>query len=317
VACTARTQPEAHFVATFDGHALAGAAMSNPPSKATKNRTPGDKPSHGDDGFALSPDEQDVVEEKRPPRAAVLHEIIRSDGEQELERSVTALGWSSLAAGLSMGFSLLARGILRRYLGDAPGAFLIESLGYTFGFLLVILSRQQLFTENIMTAVLPVMTEPTLRNFGRFVRLWSVVMVGNLLGASAFAFGLLHLQQVDVATQKAFVDIGEALMSNNSWQMFTKGIMAGWLISMMVWMLAATKGSGIIVIVLNTYVIAIGGFTHIIVGSVESMYLVFAGRLDFLACVSHFALPTLAGNIVGGSLIFALISHAQVRSDAA
>jgi formate/nitrite transporter FocA (FNT family) len=26
-------------------------------------------------------------------------------------------------------------------------------------------------------------------------------------------------------------------------------------------------------------------------------------------------LPVLAGNIVGGSLIFALISHAQVRSD--
>ena len=62
-------------------------------------------------------------------------------------------------------------------------------------------------------------------------------------------------------------------------------------------------------------VIAIGGFTHIVVGSVEAMYLVFAGRLAFLDCVTRFALPTLAGNIVGGSLIFALISHAQVRSD--
>ena len=291
--------------------------MKKPASKATAGDAPDDRPAQGDDGFALSADEQNVVEENRPPRAAVLHEIIRSDGEQELKRSVAALGWSSLAAGLSMGFSLLARGILRRYVGDAPHAFLIESLGYPFGFLLVVLSRQQLFTENIMTAVLPVMTEPSLKNFGRFARLWSVVMVGNLVGASMFAFGLLHLQQVDAATRKAFIDIGEAMMTNTPWQMFTKGIMAGWLISMMVWMLAATESSRFMVILLITYVIAIGGFTHIIVGSVESMYLVFAGRLGFFDCVARFALPTLAGNIVGGSLIFALISHAQVRSDVA
>jgi formate/nitrite transporter FocA (FNT family) len=125
----------------------------------------------------------------------------------------------------------------------------------------------------------------------------------------------LHLQQVDAATQKAFVEVGEALMVNTPWQMFTKGILAGWLISMMVWMLAAVEHSRFTVILMSTYVIAIGGFTHIVVGSVEAMYLVFAGRLEFLDCVTQFALPTLAGNIVGGSLIFALISHAQVRSD--
>lgn len=289
--------------------------MKKKPSRAAADKQPDDKPPSDGDGFALSRDEKVAVEEKRPPRAAVLHEIIRRDGEQELKRSVAALGWSSLAAGLSMGFSLLARGILRRYVGDTPGAFLIESLGYPFGFLLVILSRQQLFTENIMTAVLPVMTQPTLKNFGCFFRLWSVVLVGNLIGATLFAFGLLHLQQVDAATQKAFVDIAEALMKNSPWQMFTKGILAGWLISMMVWMLAATDRSRFMVILVNTYVIAICGFTHIIVGSVESMYLVFAGRLGFIECVTHFAAPTLLGNIVGGSLIFALISHAQVRSD--
>jgi formate/nitrite transporter FocA (FNT family) len=199
--------------------------------------------------------------------------------------------------------------------GDLPGGFLIESLGYTFGFLLVVLSRQQLFTENIMTAVLPVMTEPTRENFARFFRLWSVVIVGNLIGVTLFAFGLRHLQQFDAATQAAFVELGESMMKNSPWQMFTKGILAGWLISMMVWMLAATERSRFIVVVVTTYVIAIGGFTHIIVGAVEAMYLVFAGKLAFIDCVTQFALPTLAGNIVGGSLIFALISHAQVRSD--
>jgi formate/nitrite transporter FocA (FNT family) len=290
-------------------------SMSKPSDTPDKDPL-SDSKTDGEDGFSLSRKEKVEVERKRPPRAAVLHEIIRSDGEQELKRSISALGWSSVAAGLSMGFSMLARGVLHRYLGDASGSFLIESLGYPLGFLLVILSRQQLFTENIMTAVLPVMTEPTLKNFRCFLRLWSVVLAGNLIGVSLFAFGLLHLQQFDAATQKAFVDVGEALMVNTPWQMFTKGILAGWLISMMVWMLAAVEQSRFMVILMSTYVIAIGGFTHIVVGSVEAMYLVFAGRLEFLDCVTQFALPTLAGNIVGGSLIFALISHAQVRSDA-
>jgi formate/nitrite transporter FocA (FNT family) len=84
---------------------------------------------------------------------------------------------------------------------------------------------------------------------------------------------------------------------------------------MMVWMLAAMEQSRFVIILMMTYVIAVGGFTHIVVGSVEAMYLVFDGLLRFRDAITQFALPTLAGNIVGGSLIFALISHAQVRSD--
>ncbi|MEP7184486.1 MAG: formate/nitrite transporter family protein [Rhodanobacter sp.] len=281
---------------------------------------PGDDPdtelsSEAGDGFALSHGEKNDVEEKSPPRAAVLHEIIRRAGEVELKRSVAALGWSSLAAGLSMGFSMLARGVLHRYTEGMPAAALIEGFGYCFGFLVVILSRQQLFTENTMTVVLPTMTEPSLAKLGCLLRLWSVVLLGNLIGVALFAYGLLHLQQFDSATQKAFFALGEELMHNSPFQMFTKGILAGWLISMMVWMLAATERSKVLVIILTTYVIAISGFTHIIVGSVETFYLVFAGQLAFHDYVFAFALPTLAGNIVGGSLIFALISHAQVRSD--
>jgi formate/nitrite transporter FocA (FNT family) len=267
------------------------------------------------DGFALSHDEQSDVEEKSQPRAAVLHEIIRRAGEVELKRSLTALGWSSLAAGLSMGFSMLARGVLHRYLEGVPGSPLIEGFGYSFGFLVVILSRQQLFTENTMTAVLPMMTKPSLAKLGCLLRLWLVVLLGNLVGVALFAYGLLHLEQFDSATQKAFDALGTELMRNSPFQMFTKGILAGWLISTMVWMLAATERSKALVIILATYVIAIGGFTHIIVGSVETLYLVFAGQLSLHDYAFAFALPTLAGNIVGGSLIFALISHAQVRSD--
>jgi formate/nitrite transporter FocA (FNT family) len=248
-------------------------------------------------------------------RAAVLHEIIRREGEHELKRGVAALGWSSLAAGLSMGFSLLARGLLHAHLDDFPGRYLLENFGYCFGYIVVILARQQLFTENTMTAVLPLMTEPSLGKFGCLLRMWGIVLIGNLIGAALFAYGILHLQQFDSDAQAAFTDIGKELMKNSPLQMFTKGILAGWLIATLVWLLPSAEKAKIAIIVIVTYLIAIGGFTHIIVGTVESLYLVFAGDIRFADYALGFALPTLAGNIVGGSFIFALISHAQVRSD--
>ncbi len=267
-----------------------------------------------DSGFSLSRDEHREVAEKSPPRAAVLHEVVRRMGQEELKRGFVALAWSSVAAGLTMGFSLLARGLLHRHLDGVGGSYLLESFGYSFGFLAVIIARQQLFTENVMTAVLPLMTKPSMRQFGCLLRLWGVVLAGNLIGVTLFAWGLLHLQQFDDATQRAFVDIGTDLMRNSTFAMFTKGILAGWIIAMMVWMMAATERSRLAIIVICTYIIAIGGFTHIVVGSVEAMYMVFAGHTSFADAVLRFGLPTLAGNVVGGSLIFALISHAQVRS---
>jgi formate-nitrite transporter family protein len=267
------------------------------------------------DGFSLSRKEQGEVDQKRPPRVAVLHETIRLEGEEELSRGLLALSLSALAAGLSMGFSMLARGLLHRHMEGLPGGFLIESLGYPFGFLVVILARQQLFTENTMTAVLPLMTHPSLRKLGSLLRLWSVVLVGNLVGTALFAYGILHMRLFDEPTRAALLGIGHEVMGNTPLQMFTKGIVAGWLIATMVWLLPAAEHAKAAVIALTTYLIALGGFTHIIVGSVETLYLVFAGGLPLGAFVMQFALPTLAGNIVGGSCIFALISHAQVRGD--
>src|SRR5690606_8305880 len=108
-----------------------------------------------DSGFSLSDEERRDVEERSAPRAALLHEIVRRAGQEELKRNIATLAWSAFAAGLTMGFSFLARGVLHRHMEGLPGAFLVDSLGYTFGFLAVIVARQQLFTENVLTAVLP------------------------------------------------------------------------------------------------------------------------------------------------------------------
>ena len=261
----------------------------------------------------LSADEKHDISKNQPPRAAVLHEIIRLQGDQELERSIAALFWSALAAGLTMGLSLMAMGLLNSRLPDAEGFKVIASFGYCAGFLAVILARQQLFTENTLTAVLPIMSKPTLNNFGRLFRLWSVVLIGNLMGTFLVAYVMLHLPIFDTPTDEAFLEIGRKVMENDVSQMFAKGIVSGWMIATMVWMIPSMESAKMWIIILITYLMALGDFTHIVVGTAEVSYLVFAGELPWKDFWLIFAGPTLAGNIIGGSFIFALISHAQIR----
>ena len=257
----------------------------------------------------------ELDEDRLPSRAMAIHEHIRQDGEKEMERDAMALLWSAIAAGLSMGASLLAKGIFHVQLEGVPGGFLLENLGYTFGFIIVIMARQQLFTENTVTAVLPVMQNPTLGNFGLLMRLWSVVLLGNIIGTGVAAWAFEHMPIFDEETRDAFVKIGMDVMKNTPTEMFSNAIISGWLIATMVWMFPAAGAAKIVVIILMTWLIALGDTTHIVVGSVEILYLVFNGTLHWSDFFWPFALQTLAGNICGGTFIFALMSHAQIRND--
>ena len=257
----------------------------------------------------------ELDEDRLPSRAMAIHEHIRQDGEKEMERDAMALLWSAIAAGLSMGASLLAKGIFHVQLEGVPGGFLLENLGYTFGFIIVIMARQQLFPENPVTAVLPVMQNPTLGNFSLLMRLWSVVLLGNIIGTGVAAWAFEHMPIFDEETRDAFVKIGMDVMKNSPVEMFSNAIISGWLIATMVWMFPAAGAAKIVVIILMTWLIALGDTTHIVVGSVEILYLVFNGTLHWSDFFWPFALPTLAGNICGGTFIFALMSHAQIRND--
>ena len=259
--------------------------------------------------------EIEVDEDALPSQAAAIHEEIRQDGEKELERDGMALLWSAVAAGLSMSASLMAKGIFQVHLQGVPGAFLLENLGYTFGFVIVIMARQQLFTENTVTAVLPVMHKPTGSNFALLLRLWIVVLLGNLIGTALGALAFNHMPIFDDTTRQAFTAISEKVMVNSPSEMFANAVISGWIIATMVWMFPYAGAAKIVVIIMMTWLVALGDLAHIVVGSVEVLYLVFAGTLPWYEFFWPFALPTLLGNITGGTLIFALISHAQIRND--
>lgn len=259
--------------------------------------------------------EIEINEKNLPSKAAAIHELIRVDGEKELERDSFALLWSAIAAGLSMGASLIAKGIFHAKLPDTPASFLLENIGYTFGFIIVIMARQQLFTENTVTPVLPIMQKPSGQNFILLFRLWGLVLLGNLLGTGIAAYAFIHMPVFDDATRAAFVSIAQGVMDSSPGEMFAKGVFSGWIIATMVWMIPAAGAAKIWVIFLMTYLVALCDLTHIVVGSVEIFYLVFNGSLPWQQFIYPFAIPTLAGNIIGGTFIFALISHAQIRSD--
>lgn len=259
--------------------------------------------------------EIEMDEEYLPSRAMAIHEHIRQDGEKELERDAIALLWSAIAAGLSMGASLLAKGVFHVNLEGVPGSFLLENIGYTFGFIIVIMARQQLFTENTVTAVLPFMHKPTASNLLLLLRLWGMVLLGNLIGTGLAAFAFEYMPIFDEPTRDAFVTIGMEVMHNTPGEMFANAIISGWIIATMVWMFPAAGAAKIVVIIIMTWLVALGDLTHIVVGSVEILYLVFNGTLHWSEFFWPFALPTLAGNICGGTFIFALISHAQIRND--
>lgn len=260
-------------------------------------------------------EEIEVDEERLPSQAMATHEVIRQEGEKELERDAMALLWSAIAAGLSMGASLVAKGIFHVHLSELPGGFLLENLGYTFGFVIVILARQQLFTENTVTAVLPIMHKPTLGNIGLLLRLWGIVLAGNLIGTAIAAWAFDVMPVFDEHTREAFLKISLKVMQNPPLEMFANAIISGWLVATMVWMFPAAGSAKIVVIILMTWLIALADTTHIVVGSVEIFYLVFNGTLSWQEFIWPFALPTLAGNICGGTFIFALLSHAQIRND--
>ncbi|MDR3431303.1 MAG: formate/nitrite transporter family protein [Rouxiella aceris] len=275
-------------------------------------------PSHGprvDSKESEQGTEIETDEHNLPSRAAATHEQIRMEGEKELERDSLALMWSAIAAGLSISASLVTKGILHARLADTPARFFIENLGYTVGFIIVIMARQQLFTENTVTAVLPVMHKPTAKNFAILFRLWGVVLAGNVVGAACASLAFIAMPLFTPEVMQAFQQISQEVMEKTPGEMFVGGVVSGWLIATMVWMLPGAGSAKIWLILLMTYLVAIGNLTHIVVGSVEVLYLVFSGALPWQQFIWPFALPTLAGNIIGGTFIFALISHAQIRND--
>lgn len=253
------------------------------------------------------------AERIRPTTAPVIHEVIRAQGEEELDRTTSALAWSGVAAGLSMGFSLIAQAVIHTALPrGAAWAPTVASLGYSVGFLIVILGRQQLFTENTLTAVLPLLARRDLATLARMLRLWGIVLAANVLGALAVAALLSTTSVVDAGLHASLAEVARRALFPGIATTLIRGIVAGWIIATLVWTLPAVRTSQVAMIVLMTWLVSAGQFSHIVAGSVDVLYLVVTGEIGWAGFALRFFVPTLIGNIIGGVSLVAALNHAQV-----
>lgn len=263
----------------------------------------------------LDEGERNQAADHSSPHALVIHEVVRAEGEAALARSTSALIWSALAAGLSMGFSFLTLAVIRAALPDSPWAPLIDGFGYSIGFVIVVLGKQQLFTESTLTVVLPVLVRRDAKTFLGALRVWGLVLPVNLIGTAIFATLLSVPGLFDARVVTAMQDIARDTTAYDFGITFLKSLLAGWLIALMVWLLPSARAARLATIVLITYVVSITKLSHIIAGSVETFYGVFNGGASPSEYLWRFLLPTLLGNVVGGISLVGLLNHAAIAPE--
>ena len=276
---------------------------------------PAASPTIESNGEPITEPEVERVEERSRPRTPIIYEVVRRLGEEEMDRPAVSLWWSGVAAGLSISFSLLSQAILNLHLPDTPWRPLVSSFGYSVGFVMVVLARQQLFTENTITVVLPVMACFTLENLSRLARMWGIVLAANLAGTLVAASFCTLTPVIGPELRESMLDISRGVLEYGWITLFFRGISAGFLIATMVWLIPGAASAQFYVVVLMTYLISVGSFVHIIAGSMEAFMLVVNGKAALWRIISDFLAPVLLGNIAGGTALFAVISHAQVMKE--
>lgn len=296
-------------------------------NKQSAARNPANRPQAEDqtDSHKASPeDEQPGAPSRKDPAvgtrfsAGEIYEHVRVAAEEEMQRPASALFWSALAAGLTIGFSFFAAAYLSSLAPDPlkPAA---AAAGYPLGFIFVVMARSQLFTENTLEPIIPLLACPSWLTLSRMLSLWGVVLIGNMIGALFFAFVAADTAMVGPEFKHELLGLADEATSGGFWMVAYRAIYAGWLIALMAWLIASTRDTlaQILLIWLSTAPISALGFRHSIAGAVEAFYRAFAGDPGWSWALNEFIVPAVLGNIVGGFLFVALINHRQVAADRA
>ena len=243
-------------------------------------------------------------------------EILReqlSDAQETYEKSPQSILLSSLTAGLEIGFSYLMICSLVYFLSGKLAEdtiFKMMAFVYPLGFILVVLGQSILFTEQTALLTLPVLNKK--RDIPSLLRIWGLVISGNLIGGYLIALLLLWLgPNLNLFDQEVIVKIAKHVLDFDLIVIFVSSILAGWLMGLLSWLLASARDtiSRIVMIFLITGVMAFTGLHHSIIGSVE----IFSGMMsspeitfgDYLS----FQSTTLLGNAFGGAIFVALLKY--------
>jgi formate-nitrite transporter family protein len=268
-----------------------------------------------------------------PQHEALVHDRPREDAQksyhtvleqhvqqatEELERPAPGLFLSSLSAGLDIGFGPLLMAVIASSTASVlprPIVELLMALAYTTGFVLVVIGRSALFTEHTTSAVLPVLAKRA--GIEKIFRLWSIVLIGNLMGATLIAafIGIIG-PRLGVVDPTELGSIAHKLLSHDWWLMLMSAVVAGWIMGLLAWLVVASREtmSQIVVVILTTFVIGSAGLHHSIAGSIEVLMALFADTGVTLGDYGVFILWAVVGNAIGGVVFVALLKFGHVRA---
>ena len=241
--------------------------------------------------------------------AGEILEAVVEDGQQELERANAGLAFSGFAAGLNISFSAVALGVVGAMTG---GIGFAAYAVYPIGFLIVVLGRAQLFTENTVTPVVVVLSRR--HRLPGMLRLWGIVLLFNLLGTLVFAAAVYYAQVLDPSAMEVLLEEVRKKADYGFLATMVKGVFGGWLVALMAWMVAASRDtiSQAFFIYVLAFLIPAAGLTHSVAGSSEFLLGVFAGAASWWQFFGGFLVPTTIGNILGGVFLVTILNYGQV-----
>jgi formate/nitrite transporter FocA (FNT family) len=248
--------------------------------------------------------------------AMEIHDNILEPAKKEMERPAASLLWSSLASGMVIGFSFLASAFAANLVSEEH-RHAAAAAAYPLGFIFVVMARSELFTENTLDPVIPFLDDRNSETFRKLVRMWVLLLLGNLIGAVIFGWVLARTPVVNAEMQSSLARIAEEATSGGFGRVLYAGIFAGWLIALLSWLLASTHSTGaqIALIWLCTAPISAFQFRHSIAGSVEAFYRSAAGEASWGSMLGNFVVPAVLGNAIGGVLLVALLNYGQVAPE--
>jgi formate-nitrite transporter family protein len=250
--------------------------------------------------------------ESSRPTARQIFERVIEDARDELARPPSRLGFSSVFAGATVGFSVLALAIVLTQLPRAGWGMPVASLLYPIGFVAVIIGRSQLFTENTLYPVALAFTERG--HLRATARLWGVVFVGNVVGAVLLAVLLMESGAVVGPVKDELASLGEKMVVGSFAANLWSAVIAGWILALIAWLVEAAEAAigQIVVIWALAALVGIGGFDHSVASALEVLAALFHGSLSFGAALGWLGTATL-GNVIGGVGIVALLNYGQIR----
>jgi formate/nitrite transporter FocA (FNT family) len=259
---------------------------------------------------------QETQKNLERPSAQDIYEQVANNARQELGRSGVSLAISGLAGGIFMGLSALGNAIAIALLtpaGTNPSnvTLFIAKMFYPLGFIVVILGRSQLFTENTLYPVALVLAEKC--HFWKTLRLWATVLPANVLGAFAFAAIVSLTNALRPDFVQALGQLGLDAIHNPPSSVFWSGVMGGWIIATVAWLVSGSHSitGSVMIIWMLTFVVGLGNFAHCIATSGEVLVTVLVGRAPW-AAYPNWLLPAVAGNICGGVGMVTLLEYGQV-----